>query len=241
MDNYPSLGVVLASTDARRQMGSIANRLGIDPNVECNHCVQGKYIHLQSIVKKNRNAMSKQDKKPDGHQGKRYWLPHGQVVRPFNSPIQYDNSTITDELVEKFDEQNPGFKNAFIDTWKEKMPHEMDKGLDKPDLTPKTETEAPETTQDGEGTADGDQSDTTQGDSEPDPGNETEDPEAGALELPDYETQDPERYFSYDEGFTVVQLHKRYTELTGKEAAGRPKKKTLIYAIMAEEDASKQI
>lgn len=234
--DYQNVSQVIASVPARQKMAALLIKLNIDPNTNCIHCLKGKYSYLQSIVNNNLKHMSEQTKKPDGHQGKRYWLPQDKKVMPFNTGTFYDNSTITDELVEKFDKMNPGFKKAFIDTWTEVMPENVQKGLVQPDHTPplqaQDEKEKPALAPEMQKTAEENEKSLEE--------KPALAPDAEIQNI-DYEAKDPERYHSYEEAYTVAKLEERYQELTGKKVAGRATKKSLIFSIMKEEDALKQI
>ena len=102
---------VIASVTARAQMASILVALGVDPNTSCESCVRGRYVYLQSFSNKNSQIMTE---KP-GYPGRRYVLPEGKKVRPFGSPIYYDNSTLSDEMILAFEKKHPGFIKNFID------------------------------------------------------------------------------------------------------------------------------
>lgn len=237
LSKYGSVEQVLACPAARSEMSAIASALAIDTNVSCNGCVMGKYLHFQSLVgdsmqvaspnvdKKTVKKMSENTQALEGHQGKRYWLPEGKKIMPFNTGTYYDNSTITDELVEKFDKLNPGFKNAFIDTWETKMPGSEKRGLTQPDHTPHLESEDSKS-------------------------EKKVDPKKHKKKMPkreegdetiNYQQKDPERFNSYDEGFNKEELHARYTELTGNGLPVRIGKRELINEIMREEDALQKL
>ena len=240
IENFPSAQSVIQSQEAKEWMSSLLIRIGITPNTACHSCVMGQFNHLQSFVNKKSSTMSKQIK---GWAGKRYVLPEGQRVMPFGTGIYYSNADLTDEMVQKFEKQNPGFISQFIDTWEGKEEPELpagDQGESK-DMTAGGLVEGPKksgltiTKTPAVGVSDLPESPAG------DQGEKSADPPSVQDQQIDYEKKDPKRYFQYDEAFNVPQLTDKYIELTGKKMAGRPNKRALIFAIMKEEDALKEL
>lgn len=206
LDTY-TVDQVLASVSARAQMAGILVTLGVDPNTSCDSCVRGRYVYLQSIINKNSQIMTQQP----GYPGRRYVLPEGKKVRPFGSPIYYDNSTLSDEMILAFEKKYPGFINNFIDTGemaqKQAEHQEKAKAAEPPQKPAKPAKPAAEPQE----------------------------------KIIDYEQKDPKRYHSYMEGYTNAQLVERFKELAGEEPPGRPSKRVLTFAIMKEEDALNEL
>lgn len=166
-----------------------------------------------------------------GWPGKRWVLPDGKKIMPFGTGIYYGNADLTDEMVEAFDKKNPGFKSQFIDT------HE---GLeDAPAETPPVDTETIElagvSLEMKKSAVEIADVGGTEAEQSSDPGPDEK------VEHIDYEKKDPKRYFQYEEAYTHAQLLARHDELTGNKLPGRPTKRTLIFAIMKEEDALKEL
>ena len=200
---YTSVENVLSSAVARKDMSAILVSLGVDPNTSCDSCVRGRYIYLQSIVNKNYQVMTE---KP-GYPRRRYVLPEGKKVRPFGSPIYYDNSTLSDEMILAFEKKYPGFMNNFVDTEElaEKQAEHEEKAKAAEPPQKKAKASKP--------------------------------PKEPQEEIIDYEQKDPQRYHSYMEGYNHAQLSERFKELAGEDPPGRPTKRILVFAIMKEEDA----